>query len=111
MPESKFEITQDYITLFLNEDWYCFPFIMLAEDEVFMKPVWEHFGIGADLKDKYKNPGYYQLLDRGPVKLIRDYLSAQKDPFAAMREIIHAQDDHFESMLEACKLYGTCLNC
>ena len=110
MPEKKYTITENDITTFYEGEWYCFPFIILQDQSDFMESVWANWSfrpdgssLGDSNTDKIK---FYQLLDKGNVRLIHEYLTSDvEQAYKGISALINANPGHWESTLITCKLF------
>lgn len=110
MPKKQFYISKEDITIPFNKECYCFPFIILEDEPLFMNLVWAHFGYlsnGTSLPGLVKGKSeFYQLLDRGKRSLIYEYLSSDsRGSFAAFSNLIATNMHDWIPVLNTCKLY------
>lgn len=106
MASAKFEITDNEITIMYEQQWYCFPFIILEDIKPFMDKVFEYFGFDDsgyphDVTEPKRNE-FLKLVDRGNIALIRDWCKGTS-PFVTLANMIQADPDKFP--METCKLY------
>lgn len=109
MIEKINNFTENDITVYINNNWYCFPFVILEDEPLFMKQVWAQFGydpsgLTVDEKEPDDPSHFYRLLDQGKINLIRTYFRQNQRPYLKMQEFITNNPGRFESLLITCKL-------
>lgn len=110
MIKQQHHINLEHITMLFNKEWYCFPFIILEDEPLFMNLVWAHFGYlsnGTSLPGIVKGKSeFYQLLDSGKRSLIYEYLSSDpRGSFIAFSNLIASNMHDWIPVLNTCKLY------
>lgn len=110
MIKPQHHINPEHITMIFNSEWYCFPFMILEDEQSFMNLVWAHFGYkfnSDNLPDPDKRDNkFYQLIDRGKRSLIYEYLSSDsRGSFVAFSNLIAANMHDWIPVLNTCKLY------